>query len=136
MIEALFKADPLDIEKIKDRADKATFKNLRHAAFSHRKRVVQSIKKTKEAPAAPGEPAHTRGRGRHNIRGAMFVDVDKRMESAVIGPRSSWAGPAAAAHEFGGTFRGQDYPARPFSEPQLDETSSRFADDWQYSIGE
>lgn len=120
-------------EAVKKAADRATYRNIRHAAFSIRKAAVASIVKSNTA-SAPGTPPATRGRGGKNIRGAIFVDADN--ESALIGPRASVIGEAGEAHEFGGEFRGADYPERAFMGPALEANRDRFASEWVGSIGE
>ena len=65
---------------------KATFETLRHAAFAIRKTAAGSIDKS-DQPSLEGQPPHTRGRGGHNLRGAIWVVVQRQFDSAVIGPR-------------------------------------------------
>lgn len=113
--------------------DRAAFRNFSHAAARISKDVKASIEKDDD-PSEPGEPPHTRGRGGHNLRGAIRFDATK--EDAVIGPLASYVGQAGAAHEFGGEFRGQTFPARPFMEPALLANLDRFANEWEGSIGE
>lgn len=113
-------------------ADKAVFRNVRHAAFSIRKFVRESIKKS-DQPSTPGEPVTTRGR-RGNVRNSIFVAADA--DSAIIGPRYSFVGDAMEAHEFGKARRANVYPARPTMGPGLKANTNRFADEFRGSIGE
>jgi hypothetical protein len=53
----------------------------------------------------------------------------------VIGPRESVVGDVGRAHEFGGEFRGEDYPERPFMTPALDETEEAFGSSFAGSLG-
>lgn len=122
-----------NFQRLQDRADDAQFRSLRGAAFEIGRTAKESIKKSK-APSQPGEPVTTRGRGGKNARGAIFTDADR--ESAVIGPRFSFVGDSMEAHEFGKDRKGDDYEARPTMAPALDANLSRFAADWQGSIGE
>lgn len=117
------------VEKAKDRA---VYKNIRQAAFSIRKSIRESIKKSPE-PAAPGQPVATRGR-RGNVRNSIFVAADD--DTAIIGPRYSFVGDAMEAHEFGKRRGEQNYKARPTSGPGLERNTDRFADLFAGSIGE
>ncbi len=119
-------------KRVADAADTTTFRNLGHAAASIRKTAMAEITNA-EGPSEPGTPPHSR---RGQLRRAIKFDVDKASETAVIGPEASIVGEAGAAHEFGGEFRGQDYPERPFMEPALEANVDRFASEWAGSIGE
>ena len=112
--------------------DDATYRNIRHAAFSISKRAKASIKKSKR-PSDPGSPPNTRGRGRKNIRGAIFTDSDRY--SAVIGPRYSFVGDVGEAHEFGRKRKGDSFEERSFMGKSLAESTDRFAASWHGSIG-
>lgn len=132
MIGFTFNSEP-QFQRIQKAADDATFRSLRSAAFAISRTAKQSIKTSREA-SLPGEPPTTRGRGGKNIRGSIFTDADR--ETAVIGPRFSFVGDVGEAHEFGKSRKGDDFPERPFMQPALEENLSRFARDWQGSIGE
>jgi len=117
---------------VKEAADRAVYANVRHAAFSIRKYIRESIKKSPRA-AKPGDPVATRGR-RGNVKNSIFVAADA--DSAIIGPRHSFVGDAMHAHEFGGERYGQKYEARPTSGPGLEANIDRFANSFRGSIGE
>ena len=120
-------------DRVKQAANKATFENSRHGLFRISKDAKASIKKRK-TPSKPGEPPTTRGRGGHNLRGAIFVAADK--EFGIAGPRASVVGEAGEAHEFGGEYRGDQFDERSFMGPALEANMDRFASDWANSIGE
>lgn len=120
-----------ETKRVETAAEKAAFRNFNHAAASLSKDAKASIESSPE-PSAPGQPPHTR-RG-NPLRRAVRYAADK--EGAVIGPLASMVGDAGEAHEFGGSFRGQTFPARPFMGPALDRAIPRFAGDWAGSIGE
>lgn len=120
-------------KQVSNAADKAAFRNFAHAAARISKDAKASIDKSTE-PSDPGDPPHTRGRGGHNLRGAIRFNATK--DDAVVGPIASFVGQAGAAHEFGGEFRDQVYPERPFMWPALRANVDRFAKDWAGSIGE
>jgi len=112
--------------------DKAQFRNLSHAVASIRKDVMSTIEKGDE-PSPAGTPPHTRGKRHRNLRSAMLFDVGK--EDAIIGPRFSFVGESARAHEFGETYKGMKFDERPFMLPGLLKNLTRFADAWEGSIG-
>lgn len=122
-----------NFNRVNQAAKTATFRNLRHGAFSVAKNAKASIQKSNE-PSRPGSPPTTRGRGRKNIRGAIFTDAN--YENAIIGPRASWVGDVGEAHEFGKNRKGQRYPQRSFMYPALAAAAPRFAADWAGTIGE
>lgn len=117
-------------ERIASATEKAAFRNFGHAAASIRKTASRSIRRGKNA-SRPGQPPRTRD---GQLRRSLRFSVSE--EDAIIGPRYSFVGEAGAAHEFGGSFRGQQYPARPFMLPALQENLGRFASEWRGSIGE
>ena len=129
------------MQKVADAAKQAEFKNLGHAAATIRKTEMESIQDA-PGPSPPGTPPHTHtsgvtksGKTRRGVLPqsiAYAVDGD----SAIIGPRFSVVGDAAAAMEFGGEFRGDEYPERPFAAPALEQNLDRLAQDWAGSIGE
>lgn len=132
MIEVKATAE-MQPQKIEKAADKATYNNLRHAGFSIGKAAKASILKSRE-PSEPGKPPTTRGRGRKNLRAAIFTSSDK--ESVIVGPRASYVGDSGEAHEFGKRRLGDSFDERPFMAPALAASLSRFARDWQGTIGE
>jgi len=126
-----FTAEP-ETQNVEKAAGKAIYRNIRHAAFSIRKAIRASIKKSSK-PASPGQPVTTRGR-RGNVRNSIFAAVEE--DSAVVGPRYSMVGDVMAAHEFGQTRYGDRYEARPTAGPALEANLDRFADSFAGSIGE
>jgi len=121
-----------NVKAVEKAGERAIYKNIRNAAFSIRKYIRESIKKSAD-PSEPGQPVATRGR-KGNVKNAIFVHTEQDM--ALIGPRFSFVGDAMEAHEFG-KRRGEDeYPARPTSGPGLEANTDRFAESFRGSIGE
>jgi len=128
--------------RLQQAVSKAAFKNAAHAAASIRKTEIESIKFGK-GPSAPGTPPHTHGReftkkGKKRkgvLQRAIAFWADRETGEAVIGPRFKIAGTSGSAHEFGGRYKGQTYPERPFAAPALEQNLSRFAGSWKGSIG-
>jgi hypothetical protein len=125
------KAEPR-FDAVDKAADRSIYRNVRHAAFSIRKFIRDSIKKSAE-PSAPGKPVATRGK-RGNVKNSIFVAADQ--DAAIIGPRFSFVGDAMEAHEFGKSRGGHRYQARPTSGPGLEANTDRFAGSFRGSIGE
>jgi len=109
-------------------AEQGSYRSLSHAAASVRKEAIASIK-TDPEPSEPGAPPHSR---RGLLRRAIRYAADK--EIAVIGPVASLVGGAAAPEEFGGEYRGGEYPERPFMGPALDAKLDRFSKEWEGSV--
>lgn len=127
--------------RVTDAADKASFKNVGHAAASIRNAAIASIIPSDE-PSAPGSPPHTRKRitrkGKQlkgQLQRAIVFHHDRATNTAVIGPRHSVVGESGAAHEFGEEFKGDSFVQRPYMGPALDKNLGRFADDFQGAIG-
>lgn len=108
-------------------AEKGIFTGLSRAAFVIRETAKSLIVKS-STPSAPGQPPHTK-RGR--LRSALWYDVDKKAQIAVIGPRATFVGTSAAAHEFGGRYKLQTYRPRPFMGPSLTQAVPRLGSQWE-----
>jgi phage gpG-like protein len=118
-----------DVRKVREAADRAARRAFAKAAFRIGGVAIRSIKSSK-LPSQPGDPPHTRKR---KLPRAISYFADAL--GAVVGPIASRAGDAGAAHEFGGEFRGQTYPARPFMGPALESQLDSFAGEFAGSIG-
>lgn len=123
----------LDPRPIQQAVEKATFRNLGHAAAKIRKTARGSIK-SKAGPSRQGTPPHTRPK-RRQLPNAIVYAYDRTNQRAVVGPRKSVAGESGHAHEFGGSYRGAEYPERSFMGPALEENLSSFAGSWAGSVG-
>lgn len=119
------------LDRVRQAAEKGAFRSFSRAAFAIRQTAIDSIEQA-SGPSAPGEPPHTHRR--MFLRRAIRYAANR--EGAVIGPRHSVVGAAGEAHEFGGEYRGNEYPARPFMFPALQANLDRFAGSWAGSIGE
>lgn len=136
-------------QKLEEAAKTATFRNFGHAMAAIRKTAQGSIERAAKEPrqnasrkrkrrravptipSPPGSPPRTR---RGQLKRAIRFDVTET--SAVAGPIHTIVGESAAAHEFGGTYKGAEYPERKFMGPALEQNVSRFAESWRSSIGE
>jgi phage gpG-like protein len=132
MIDIKATVEP-QMQKVQQAADKAAYRNFRHAGFSIAKAAKALIVKSPD-PSKPGSPPTTRGKARKSLKSAIFTNSDK--ESAMIGPRASFVGTSGEVHEFGKSRGGEQFPQRSFMGPALQASLPRFAADWQGSIGE
>jgi hypothetical protein len=110
----------------------ATFKNLRAAGFQIMRTAQASLRK-EAGPSRPGEPPHTH-RGYQLARAIQYEAEGE--DHVIIGPQFSKVNLVGKAHEFGGEFRGEEYPARPFMEPALESNLDRLASGWSGSVFE
>lgn len=115
---------------IRKRAQTASIKSLSHAAAALRLVARRSIKRSQN-PSQPNTPPHTR---RGQLKRAILYAVDKRKQHAVIGPDVSKVGQSAMAHEYGGKYRKQRFPRRPFMGPALLKIAPRLPRHWSKSI--
>lgn len=107
------------------------FKNIFHAAASISRDAKRSLK-TSARPSAPGKPPYTR---RGLFRRAVRFEADRQKQSAVIGFVASMVGESAKAHEFGGRYKGAEYPERPTMKPALERNIHRLGGQFKGIIG-
>jgi len=119
-----------DARDARRRAQGGAVRSLHHAAAALRLIARRSIRRRKTA-APPGQPPHTR---RGQLRRAILYHVDRARTQALIGPSAEFIGRSAAAHEFGGKYRGAEYPARPFMGPALEKLRPRLPRFWAASV--
>lgn len=130
MIEYNVKLERWRDTETKEIVSVRVFKSLFHAAASISRAAKQSIKTG--GTASPGSPPRTK---RGLLRRAIRFEVNRVEKSAVIGPIATAIEGAAAPHEFGGQYKKQEYPARPFMRPALERNLHRFAGAFSGSIG-
>ena len=107
------------------------FKNITHAAASISKDAKRSLK-TGQTASRPGKPPRTR---RGLFRRAVRFEADRARNTALIGFIASRVGESAKAHEFGGRYKGADYPERPTMRPALERNLHRMGGQFQGIIG-
>jgi phage gpG-like protein len=117
-------------DKVKAKAQQGKFTSLGHAAASIRLVARRSIRRRKTA-AMPGTPPNTR---RGQLKRSIMYSIDKQRGVAIIGPDFEIIGNSAKAHEFGGRFRKERYPKRPFMGPALEKVKDRLPAMWANSI--
>lgn len=126
------------------------FKNMRHAAATVRRtamalfkpsavterRVIGSTgRRRKKKFYKPSPAGSAPGTATGRLRRSIFFEADDRAKSFFVGPRASTADQVAKAHEFGGNYKGQSYPARPFMKPALDKNLHRLGGQFTGSLG-
>ena len=79
----------------------------------------------------PGTPPNTR---RGQLKRSIVYAMDKQRGVALIGPDFDIVGVAGKAHEFGGRFRRERYPKRPFMGPALEKVKDRLPSLWANSV--
>ncbi len=103
---------------------------LRRAGAYIRK-AAQNRVSTAAKASAPGSPPHSR---RGLLKASILFGVEKRTQSAVIGPAENMIGTAMTAHEFGGKYRKRRYPKRPLMGPTLERTAGHLPALWEKSV--
>jgi hypothetical protein len=112
------------------KANDGSIQALGHAAAAIRLTARRSIRRS-DKYSDPGTPPHTR---RGQLREAILYAVEKDMLDAVIGPTYDAVGTSGSAHEFGGRYRGDNYPPRPFMGPALEAIRPRLPSFWEGSV--
>lgn len=121
-----------DSEKVHKKMQAATFTTLNQAGGAIRLIAKRSIKKgNKKKPSSPGTPPHTLTKALPN---SILYAVGRDKTYVVIGPASNLISDVGAAHEFGGQYRKQRYPARPFMGPALIKGTPRLPENWAASF--
>ena len=87
-----------DKQKLKKKAETATFTSLRHAGGAIGKTARFSIRRRKK-PSKPGSPPHTQT---GMLKRVIRYDVANNKTEVVIGPVNEIAGRLWNLHEFGG----------------------------------
>lgn len=121
----------VDTRPVLNAVSDAAFRNMPHAAASIRKTAIAIVERSPD-PSPAGTPIHTR---RGLMDRAIQFFYDKEQQAAYIGPVASIADQVGAVHEFGGEYKGADYPERSFMGPALTANEKRFASEWEGSIG-
>jgi len=119
-----------EMYKVIQEARRANIKTLGHAGGAIRKAALRGIKKA-EGPAPVGHPPHTHT---ERLPRAIRYAVEKSPKAVVIGPDVEAFGTAGKAHEFGGRYRHEQYPKRPFMAPALENVKDRLPKFWAKSI--
>ncbi len=119
--------------RVRKAVDRASFKNLGHMAATIRKTAIKSFK-TRKGPSAEGQPPRTRGKRR--LPRAIFYHAERDGLSSIVGPVHSRVGIVGETHEFGRTYKGTEFPERPFMGPALAEHADRMPSYWLHSVGE
>jgi len=119
-----------ETRRVRRAANRGTFKSLNQAAATIRLIAKRSIRRRK-SPGPAGQPPRTQTK---RLPNSILYFVDRDKQSAIIGPSHRLIGPAGAAHERGGLFRGRRYPARPFMGPALEKAKPRIPRFWSGSV--
>jgi hypothetical protein len=119
-----------DKPKVMAKAKRGSITSLGHAGAALRLTARRSIR-TRQKPSPVGTPPHSR---RGQLRRAIAYSVDKPRGVVVIGPERDAVGKSGSAHEFGGRYRREHYPKRPYMGPALEKLQDRLPDFWANSV--
>lgn len=113
---------------------KATIRALKIAGFEIRQTAQESIESEpiRRRSSLPGQPPKTH-RGNY-LRRAILYSVEEDTETLVAGPSFNMVGTSARAHEFGGEYKGQEYPERPFMGPALEKNLQNIPLFWSNQV--
>jgi hypothetical protein len=118
------------LRKLRSKAKQANITSLGHAGAAIRLAARRSIR-TSSVPSSAGAPPHTR---RGQLRRSILYAVNKDRGLVLVGPQFSFVGRSARAHEFGGRYRRERFPKRPFMGPALEKLKPRLPRLWAGSI--
>lgn len=115
--------DIAKVQKIRDRED---YRTLGRAGAFVRSVMRRKVGRRK-TPRPAGQPmASPSGLARSSI----VFSVDRKSRSVVIGPLKRMFGGLGQLHEFGGVYKGRRYPARPYSQPSLEQAQPKIDEFW------
>lgn len=129
MIDARARAR-FDRAKVDRKKTQGTIRSLAHAAATLRLAVRRMVR-VRKTPRPPGQPASSPTR---QLRESIRYALDERRRSAVVGPSREDVDVIGRVHEYGGSFRGRVYPARPFMAPAFAAIAPRIAAHWRGRI--
>jgi phage gpG-like protein len=118
------------MDRVRAKVKQGSFKSLGHAGAAIRLAARRSIRRRKTASMPGSAPSTRRGRLKQSIRFA----VDTQRGVVLIGPAYDIIGTAGKAHEFGGRYRRETYPKRPFMGPALEKVKDRLPKMWANSV--
>lgn len=110
--------------------DAKTFRALGRGAYLVMLRARSLVRRRKRA-SQPGQAPSTQT---GLLKKSILFEVTQRPQMAMIGPSFELIADVGGAHEFGGSFRGGDYPARPFMGPALDQVKKKLPEGWRGSL--
>jgi len=139
-----FRVKVANAKALRRAIQQGSFKSLSHAAAAIRLTAKRSIRgrsrkradgtqarRVNYSASPPGYPPRSpTGLLRHSLR----FEVDKVRGTAVIGTDASFIDKIGQVHEFGGQFRGKNYPARPFIGPAFRLHLPQLAKFWANSL--
>ena len=105
-------------------------RDILRRAGAYVRRVAQRKVVTSPKPSTPGQPPHSR-KGLLK-RAILFASDGDR--SVLVGPGFNFVGESASAHEFGGRYGNENYPARPFMEPSLRKSAPHLPALWRDAV--
>ena len=108
----------------------ANARALKRAGAYVRKVARNSIRIAPDA-SMRGQPPHSR---RGALRRAILFGYDTVRTAVVVGPAHSLIGASGSAHEFGGRYGNENYPARPFMEPSLRKSAPHLPALWRDAV--
>jgi hypothetical protein len=122
-----------NFKKVEKVVEDQAIHSFSKASFEIRKFAKASIlrRKKNETASPPGMPPRTRS---GQLPRAIFYDVDKQRQEAIIGPIHSRVGLSAEPMEHGGVYKGHLYDQRPFMSLALQKIVPRLPSIWRYSI--
>ena len=83
------------------------------------------------APSGRGNPPHSR---RGALKRAILFGYDPARQAAIVGPAQSFIGVSGSAHEFGGRYKDENYPERPFMFPALRKSAAKLPALWRDAV--
>ena len=116
----------MDVQKILRRSKRGQINSLGRASALVRTIASRSIRSSKKS-APEGRPPHTQTK---RLRRGIVFAVEKSKGRSVIGPSHDFVGQSGMAHEFGGKYRNEKYPKRPFMHPALQKATPQLPRHW------
>lgn len=110
--------------------DKKTFRALGRGAHLLMLRARSLVRRRKKASVLGSPPSTQTGL----LKKSILFEVQSKPLMAMVGPAYELIADVGGAHEFGGEFRGGDYPSRPFMGPALEQVKDKLPEGWRGSL--
>lgn len=132
MVAQLKVKTKFDPAKIRAAVKRGNIDSLGRAGALVRTVARRSLRRrgVKKLPSRPGQPPKTTG----PLKRSILFEVEKDKSAVVIGPSSDIVDDVGTAHEFGGQFRGVQFPKRPFMGPALIKVTPQLPRLWAKSV--
>jgi phage gpG-like protein len=126
-----------DSDRVLEIAARANYRGFVQAAEELQKAARARLIRSRKRSAPDQPPRSLTGRLKRSIGYHIAPQIGRpysELDPLIVGPRISYIQLIGHVHEFGGRYKGADYPRRPFMGPTLRDKQSGLVKHWQSSF--